>query len=319
MKKKILLKLYENLYKIRFVEEEISRRYSQQLMRCPVHLSIGQEAVAAALSLIMKKKDFAVSSHRAHAHYLSKGGSIKKMLAEIYGKKNGCSQGKGGSMHLIDKNVNFMGSTAIVGNSIPIGVGLALSSKIKRKKQYSFVFFGDAAVEEGVFYESVNFAVTKKIPVIFICENNFYSVYSHINERQPKNRKIFEMVKAMSIKSYFLKTYNPFQVYNFLKKKIDSKKNFNEPIFFEFQNYRWKEHCGPNDDNQLGYRNLKELKQWMTKDPLLNLENQIVKFDKISIIKIRKKIQKEILEAFSFALKSKLPTSEYALKGVYAK
>ena len=134
MKKKILLKLYENLYKIRFVEEEISRRYSQQLMRCPVHLSIGQEAVAAALSLIMKKKDFAVSSHRAHAHYLSKGGSIKKMLAEIYGKKNGCSQGKGGSMHLIDKNVNFMGSTAIVGNSIPIGVGLALSSKIKRKK-----------------------------------------------------------------------------------------------------------------------------------------------------------------------------------------
>ena len=133
-------------------------------MRCPTHLSIGQEAVSAAFSEVVNKKDFAVSSHRAHVHYLAKGGNLKKMIAEIYGKKTGCSKGKGGSMHLIDLDVNFMGSSAIVGNSIPIGTGLALSAKINNTNQKSFIFFGDGATEQGVFYESINFAAVKNLP-----------------------------------------------------------------------------------------------------------------------------------------------------------
>ena len=184
--KKIINKLYYQNYRIRSVETHIAENYSKGEMRCPTHLSIGQEAVSAALSQIMRKKDFAVSSHRAHAHYMAKGGSLKKMIAEIYGKVTGCSKGKGGSMHLIDIKSNFMGSTAIVGNTIPVGVGLALSSKIKKEDKFSFIFFGEGAVEEGVFYESINFAAIKKLPVIFICENNFYSVYSPLNVRQPK-------------------------------------------------------------------------------------------------------------------------------------
>ena len=151
MNKKIITELFKEVFRTRTVEEEIAKRYKDGHMRCPTHLSIGQEAVPAALSLIMRKNDFAVSSHRAHAHYLAKGGSLKRMIAEIYGKETGCSKGKGGSMHLIDLASNFMGSTAIVGNTIPIGVGLGLSSIIKNKKQFSFIFFGDGAVEEGVF------------------------------------------------------------------------------------------------------------------------------------------------------------------------
>ena len=177
MNGKLLLSFYKTMYRIRSVEEEISKRYSEGKMRCPTHLSIGQEAVPAAFSQIVSKKDYTVSSHRGHAHYLAKGGNLNSMIAEIYGKRSGCSNGKGGSMHLMDLSVNFMGTTAIVGNSIPIGVGLGLSAKTKKTKQISFIFFGDGAVEEGVFYESINFAATKKLPTIFVCENNLYSVY----------------------------------------------------------------------------------------------------------------------------------------------
>lgn len=155
------------MYRTRSIEEEIAKRYHEGRMRCPTHLSVGQEAVPAAFSQLVQKKDFAVSSHRGHAHYLAKGGNLKSMIAEIYGKKTGCSKGKGGSMHLIDLSVNFMGTSAIVGNSIPIGVGLGLSAKIKKTKQISFIFFGDGAIEEGVFYESINFATVKKTSCYF--------------------------------------------------------------------------------------------------------------------------------------------------------
>jgi len=135
MKLELLKNIYFELYRIRGVEEEISKQYKFQRMRCPVHLSIGQEIVSAVFSQIVNKKDFAVSTHRSHAHYLAKGGDLKKMISEIYGKETGCSNGKGGSMHLVDLKVNFMGSSPIVGNIIPIGVGLGLSAKIKKKNK----------------------------------------------------------------------------------------------------------------------------------------------------------------------------------------
>ena len=173
MNKRIKIQLFEMMLKIRLVEEEIVKRYSSSQMRCPTHLSIGQEAVPAALGLNVTNKDYAISTHRGHGHYIGKGGNIRSMIAEIYGKSTGCSKGRGGSMHLIDRKVGFMGTSAIVGNSIPVGVGFGLSSKIKKTNQISCVFFGDGATEEGAYYESLNFAVLKKLPVLFICENNF--------------------------------------------------------------------------------------------------------------------------------------------------
>ena len=163
--KNLVLKFLEKSYLIRFTEEEISKRYSEQKMRCPVHLSIGQEIPSAALNLILKKNDYAISYHRAHAHYLAKGCSLKKMIAEIYGKSTGCSGGVGGSMHLVDKKKNFIGSTAIVSSSIPVGAGFAYS--LKNKKKRVCVYIGDASCEEGVFFETLNFVVLKKLPVIF--------------------------------------------------------------------------------------------------------------------------------------------------------
>ena len=306
------------MYRIRSVEEEISSRYSESKMRCPTHLSVGQEAISAAFSEVTSKNDFAVSSHRCHAHYLAKGGSLKAMIAEIYGKKTGCSKGKGGSMHLIDLSVNFMGSSAIVGNSIPTGVGLGLSAKIKKTKQVSFIFFGDGAVEEGVFYESVNFAVIKKLPVVFICENNLYSVYSPMSVRQPAKRSIFRMVKAMGIKAFKCDGNDVLGVYKLINKVTKDVRKGNGPYFLEFPTYRWLEHCGPNFDNNIGYRTEEEFKKWKRKEPIKRLEKRLDHRSCQKLKKIHKDTKKEIAKAFEFAEKSKFPSQSDAYTGVYA-
>ena len=155
------LQLLYQMKRIRKVEEGIAARYPEGKMRCPTHLSVGQEAVPAAIALTLNHSDFAIGTHRGHGHYLGKGGNLGSMIAEIYGKVTGCSHGRGGSMHLIDMKVGFMGTTAIVGNSIPIGVGLGLSIQLHGTDQLSCIFLGDGAVEEGVFYESANFAAVR--------------------------------------------------------------------------------------------------------------------------------------------------------------
>ena len=170
------VEILKRMKTIRLVEETIAEKYNEWNMRCPTHLCTGQEAVAAACGLALRKDDYAVGGHRAHGHYIGKGGDLNKMIAEIYGKSSGCSSGKGGSMHLIDQSVGFMGCTGIVGGTIPVGVGLGLAVQLQASDQLSCIFFGDGATEEGVFYESINFALLRSLPVLFICENNFYSV-----------------------------------------------------------------------------------------------------------------------------------------------
>ena len=186
MKTDLARQLLFSMKRIRMIEEAIAARYPDGKMRCPTHLSIGQEAVAAIAGILFADVDMAVSSHRAHAHYLGIGGNLNAMIAELYGKATGCSGGKGGSMHLVDRSVGFAGSTAIVANTIPVGVGIALAMKIKDSTGICCVFLGDGAVEEGVFYESVNFTALHKLPVIFLCENNFYSVYSPLSRREER-------------------------------------------------------------------------------------------------------------------------------------
>ena len=217
------IKIYTLQKKIRVVEEKIAENYKYNKMRCPTHLSIGQEAVATASALALNKNDISISYHRSHAHYLAKGGSVRKLFAELHGYEEGCSKGIGGSMHLIDLNNNFYGSTAIVSNSIPIGVGLAYSLKINKKKNLVCIYIGDAALEEGVFYESLNFCIIKKLPVVFLCENNFYSVYTHIKHRQPINRKPFELAKGLGANSFKLNQTNPYDLYKKLKNLITQR------------------------------------------------------------------------------------------------
>ena len=299
-------RLYESMLRIRLVEESIAERYSEEKMRCPTHLSIGQEAISVGVCSNLSIEDKVLSTHRAHAHYLAKGGCLKSMLAEIYGKVTGCSKGMGGSMHLIDKSVGFMGSTAIVGNTIPVAVGLGLALKLKKEKLISCVFFGDAAIEEGVFFESINFAIIHNLPVLFICENNLYSVYSGLDVRQPKGRKIFEMVKALGIETDHGDGNKVEEVYkktSFAKKKILEGKG---PQFIEFETYRHREHCGPNYDNTLGYREEKEFLAWKNRDPLRSFFENETDLDS----EIMSRISKEIEQAHEFADKSDYPSEK---------
>jgi len=304
------LKLLYGMKRIRAVEEEIANRYTESEMRCPTHLSIGQEAVATVLGHLLNKDDLAVSTHRAHAHYLGKGGDLNAMISEIYGKETGCSKGRGGSMHLIDTSVGFMGSTAIVGGTIPIGTGLALGIKYRKKKQISCIFLGDGAIEEGAFYESANFAALHKLPVLFICENNLYSVYSPLSKRQPIGRKIYELSNAIGIKSDHGDGNDVIQINNILKNAIGEIRSGNGPRFIEFSTYRWREHCGPNYDNEIGYRTQKEFLEWQMKDPI-NIFQDLLEEKKYlnskDLINMNQNIESEILLAFNFAKNSNFP------------
>jgi TPP-dependent pyruvate/acetoin dehydrogenase alpha subunit len=321
MDPKIGYELLSKMLYIRMVDEEIAERYNQQQMRCPVHLSIGQEGVPAGFALASKPSDYAVSTHRSHAHYLAKGGNLKALIAEIYGKATGCSRGKGGSMHLIDVGVRFMGSTAIVGNSIPIGVGLGLTAQLNNTSDVSCVFLGDGALEEGVFFESLNFAVVRKLPVLFICENNFYSVYSPLSVRQPPNRNIVKAIEAFGLKSFSADGNDVCEVYRHLSSAFADIRNGSGPIFIEFLTYRWREHCGPEFDDKLGYRSTEEVSFWKEKDPIaklaLALEQVLPDFDSMIASEV-KKIKSEIDAAFDFAEESPFPENKEAFTGVFA-
>lgn len=305
---------------IRTADEEIAYRYGEQKMRCPTHLSIGQEAVPAAVGVSLHESDLAVSTHRSHGHYLGKGGNLKRMIAELYGKVTGCSRGKGGSMHLIDVEAGFMGSTAIVGNTIPIGVGLALAAKLERSGQVCCVFLGDAAVEEGVFYESVNIAAVKSLPVLFVCENNLYSVYSPLHVRQPPGRSIHEMVRGIGIAVAHGDGNNAMGAYRLVTLAIDAIRRSGTPQFLEFATYRWREHCGPNYDNDIGYRTEEEFLLWKERDPITILEGQLVGQGLLrpdEIAEIERLVHAEVDEAFRFAEESPFPAPEEAYVHIY--
>ena len=257
-----LKKLYFNTLRIRNIELEISKRYGEQKMRCPVHLSIGQESIPVSICANLKKKDEIVTAHRSHAHYLAKGGSLKKMIAELHGKISGCALGRGGSMHLIDTSVNVNAAVPIVGSTIPIGVGKSWANKLKKNTNIVVIFFGDGASEEGVFLESLDFAALHNLKVLFVCENNNYSVYSRINKRQSKRRKIFEIAKSLGVNSLKLEDHDLLKVYNKSKNILERIRKESKPFFLEIDTYRSLEHCGPNDDDSLSYRPKREINKW---------------------------------------------------------
>jgi len=287
--------LEQQVLRIRMIEEAIATRYSEQKMRCPVHLSIGQEAVAVGVCAHLHPTDYVVSGHRAHAHYLAKGGSLKRMIAEIYGKKMGCCSGRGGSMHLVDLDAGFLGSTPIVGGSIPIGVGAAFGSILKGETRLVVIFFGEGATEEGVFSESLNFAALKNLPVLFVCENNLYSVYSPLDVRQPKERSIPLLAEAHGIFALQGNGNCLNEVSILAKKATDHIRAGLGPCLLELSTYRFREHCGPDLDP---YQPETEVEYWKARDPALALQGN------------RQEIEKEIEEAFLFAEASPFPDRE---------
>lgn len=232
--------------RIRMVEEEIARRYPEQRIRTPVHLSLGQEAIAVAVcsAVAAGKPDKIFSTHRCHAHFLAAGGSLKALAAELYGLPDGCNSGRGGSMHLFDTNVGFMASMPIVGSSIPVACGAALASKLSGDGGIAVVFFGDAAVEEGVFHESLNIASVLNLPILFVCENNGYSINTPLKERQP-DRPIVKLAEANNI-SAFNAEGNLERLAASVQISVDYIRVARRPMLICFETYRWAEHCGVN-------------------------------------------------------------------------
>ena len=213
-------------------------------MRCPVHLSIGQEATAVGVCINLGKEDQVLSAHRSHAHYLAKGGDLLKMLGELYGKEVGCARGKGGSMHLFDLEAGLIAAVPIVGSTLPIGVGIALGMRRMNRKGIVVIYFGDGASEEGVFAESLDFAALKQLPVLFVCENNQYSVYTHLNERQFTGRNIVEIARAHGVEGEKGDGNDINKVISKAKRAIEQIKKDSKPFLLEFDTYRWLEHCG---------------------------------------------------------------------------
>jgi len=305
--------LFYRMLRIRMVEEAIAARYREQEMRCPVHLSIGQEAIAVGVCAHLSKDDYVLGTHRSHAHYLAKGGDLKAILAELYGKATGCSGGRGGSMHLVDLSVGFLGATPIVGNIIPIAVGTAFGTSLKGENRISVVFVGEAATEAGVFTESLNFASLKKLPVIFVCENNFFSVYSPLSVRQPAERDNIAIAKAYGIYADKGDGNAVMEVYEKTAMALEHLRQDRGPAYIEFKTYRWREHCGPNFDNDLGYRTEAEYLEWRKRCPLEQFERVMTNEGVLSPAEVeerKKTIEAEIEEAFHFARSSPFPSQE---------
>ncbi len=321
IKKKNKIKLYYEMLRIRKTETTIAEKYKEWEMRCPVHLSIGQEAVAVGVCQNLKKKDEIVTAHRCHAHYLAKGGSLKSMISELYGKETGCAKGLGGSMHLIDLKAGVSAAVPIVGSTIPIGTGIAWANKIKKSGKIVVIFFGDGATEEGVFFESLDFAALHELPVLFVCENNEYSVYSHISKRQSKKRDITSISNSLGVKSFKINGNSIEEVFLKSKKVINEIRKNSKPHLIEFKTFRAVEHCGPNKDDHLNYRTKNYLKYWAKKCPISNYEKILKKNKSISnhqMFKINEKVERQISSAFNFAKKSKFPHKNLLKKFIYA-
>lgn len=309
------------MLKIRMVEEAIAERYYRQKMRCPVHLCIGQEAISVGVCEVLGPMDSVYSNHRSHGHYLAKGGRLDAMIAELHGKVDGCCRGKGGSMHLIDLAAGFSGAVPIVGSTLPIAVGHALAHRIRNEDAISVVFFGDGTIEEGVFHESLNFAALKKLKVLFVCENNAFSVYSPLSVRQPPNRSNKKIVEGHGFYHDSGDGNDVLEVYEKTRQSIDHMKATGQPSFLEFETFRWREHCGPNFDNDLGYRTECDFKDWVAKCPIKRFIAYLKGEKRLSektLASLTQELEKEIAGAFEKADNSPWPDSDTAKNPVYA-
>lgn len=320
MNQNLAYRLQYSMLRIRRVEEALATRYAEQEMRCPMHLCIGQEAIAVGVGSTLLVSDKMYSNHRAHGHYLGKGGGLNAMIAELYGRASGCCGGRGGSMHMIDLDVGFMGATPIVGGTVPLAVGSAWASKLQNKTDITVVFFGDGCFEEGVVHESLNFATLHDLPILFVCENNDFSVYTRRNERQP-DRSIHRVAAAHGIKTAHIDGNDVEMVFSLTNKAINDLRMGNGPWFLECSTYRWREHCGPDYDDHLKYRTLDETDIGKASCPIMRFEKKSLNnglLSRIDIENMERDISIEIEKSFAFALADRKPTLDDAKSFVYA-
>jgi TPP-dependent pyruvate/acetoin dehydrogenase alpha subunit len=306
--------LYRSLYRIRRVEEKIIDVYPSDRVKSPVHLSIGQESVSVGVCAALAPDDIAFGTYRGHALYLAKGGDLKRMIAELYGKVDGASRGKAGSMHLIDLSANMMGTSAIVATTIPQAVGYAFALKTRQAKQIVVCFFGEGAMDEGVCYESLNFAALKKLPILFICENNHYAIYSHIRERMPHPDPC-ERAAVFRIPNERIEGGDTLKIRDASQKAVAKVRAGEGPQFIECMTYRWRDHVGPDEDRKWKYRADEELDDWIRRDELKRLGEML---DAGERQQIEAAADAEIAAAFDYAEVSVFPGPEELATNVFA-
>jgi len=319
MNKNQLLEAYKKMLRIRLVEERLVSLYLKRNIRSFVHFYIGQEAIAVGVCMNLTKRDYAFGTHRGHGHYLAKGGSLKRMVAELFGKNTGCARGRGGSMHLIDRGVGYMGSISILASVVPIAAGAAFSAKITGKGGVSVVFVGDGAADEGSFYETVNLAALMKLPVVFVLENNLYAGMSDKAARHPKAFEMGDVVKGLGGILYWVDGNDVKHVYGAMKHGLKAMARTEKPIVLECMTYRHMAHSAPIFDDKLGYRKEDDKKTRLAACPLLQVKNDllIAGVQQGLFAALETAIHKEIDEAISFADKSPMPKAAALTNGVY--
>jgi TPP-dependent pyruvate/acetoin dehydrogenase alpha subunit len=270
--------LYKAMLRVRRAEESLAELYKEKEMRTPTHFGIGQEAVAVGICEALQTTDITYSHHRCHAHYLAKGGSLLGLVAELYGRVDGCSRGRGGSVHLTASGAGFAGSSPILGQGVALAVGSALAFKMDGVPRIAVTFFGEATCEEGVFYESLNYAAVHKLPVLFSCENNLYSTESPLSIRQPAGTELGERVRAFKVPAKKVDGNDVTVVHEAAREAVAYIRSGKGPYFLECMTYRWREHVGPMFDHELNraYRTREEVEQWMAKCPVKRCGERLI-------------------------------------------
>jgi TPP-dependent pyruvate/acetoin dehydrogenase alpha subunit len=265
-----LISAWRMMVLIRHFENLVGRMSQKGDFKTPIHLGVGQEAIAVAVADSIDASDRVFGNHRSHGHYLALGGSPKDLFAEILGRVTGCSRGRGGSMHITAPKVGFMGSMPIVAGTIPVAVGAALG--LRNSGAIAVAFFGDGATEEGVFHESLNIAAKMQLPILFVCENNEFSSHLHIDERQP-DRSLTRFAEANRISHEVIDGNNYITSYDLLNVVVTSMRDTGKPFFVEAKTYRLLGHVGAEEDTFIGLHRVNDLEKWKGRDPIKLLGN----------------------------------------------
>ncbi|MDE2509535.1 MAG: thiamine pyrophosphate-dependent dehydrogenase E1 component subunit alpha [Elusimicrobia bacterium] len=316
----VSLELYRAMLRIRLAELRIVEIYPTDKIQSPVHLSIGQEAVAAGVCRALKTSDHVLGTYRGHALYLAKGGDIGRMFAELYGKETGCARGRGGSMHLVDPAVGLMGCSAIVGSTIPVAVGDALAARMEGRGRVAVVFFGDGALDEGVFFESANFAVLKNLPILFVCENNGYGIHSKVSDRR-RQTELYRAAEGLGLAGSRHDGDDSDAVYKTASAAVEKLRRGGAPRLLEFTTHRWHEHVGPGQDYGAAYRRPGEEAEALKKDPLEASRRRLTKkfgVKPAAFERLRREADAEIERAVAFAESSPFPSPDTLLTTQYA-
>jgi len=312
--------MYRSMLRIRRFEEVIADCVEAGEIIGPAHLYIGQEAVAVGVCSALRTDDYIFGAHRSHGHYLAKGGDMRKLAAEIFGRATGCSLGRGGSMHVIAKEVGLLGTSALVSGGFGPGVGTALASRLQGVDRVTVIFFGDGAMEEGIFFEAVNFAALRKLPVIFACENNLYSSHLPLLDRQPVDT-LYQHAAVYQIPSLRIDGNAVGLVYETAAEAVRRARAGEGPTFIEALTYRWRGHVGPNLDIDKGLRSREELDAWMGRCPIQSLSSMMppqCAWAPGERERVDQEVEDEVIDAIDFARTSPRPHPSELLQHVYS-